>query len=110
MNEHIDHQIIKKDGIPIFVVVPYEEYLQFKKPEKKVYFPHEVVEKHAIEEKSIIRAWREYKGISQEEMAKRIGITQAALSQMENPKAKLRRKTLVKIAVALEVDIEQLKI
>jgi transcriptional regulator with XRE-family HTH domain len=41
-------------------------------------------------------------------MAKRMGISQSAYSQMEKPKAKLRKNTLVQIATALEVDIEQL--
>jgi DNA-binding XRE family transcriptional regulator len=108
MKEHIEHQIIKKDGNPLFVIVPYDEYLQFKKPGKKVYFPHEVVEKSVVEEKGLVRAWREYKGISQGEMAKRMGITQAAYSQMEKPKAKLRKNTLARIATALGVDVEQL--
>ena len=110
MKEHIKHQVIKKDGVPFFVIVPYDEYLQFQKPGSKIYFPHEVVEKSVVKEKGLVRAWREYKGISQEEMAKRMGITQAAYSQMEKPKARLRKTTLAKIAVALEVDIEQLKI
>ena len=70
MNVHINHQIIKKDGKPIFVLLPYEEYVEYihdqpGKDEKKVYFPHEVVELHAIEGKSLIRAWREYKKLSQ---------------------------------------------
>ncbi|MEZ4577773.1 MAG: hypothetical protein R2875_07090 [Desulfobacterales bacterium] len=46
-------QIIKKDGNPLFVIVPYDEYLQFIKPEKKIYFPHEVVEKSMVEEKGL---------------------------------------------------------
>lgn len=76
MKEYIEHQIIKKDGTPLFVMVPYDEYFKFQKPEKKVYFLHEVVEKSVVEEKGFVRAWREYKGISQKEMAKRMGITQ----------------------------------
>ena len=108
MKEHTEHQIIKKDGNPLFVIVPYDEYLQFKKPGKKIYFPHEVVEKSVVEEKGLVRAWREYKGISQGEMAKRMGITQAAYSQKERRKAKLRKNTLVRIAAALGVDLEQL--
>jgi transcriptional regulator with XRE-family HTH domain len=42
------------------------------------------------------------------EMAKRMGITQAADSQMERPKPKPRENTLVRIAAALGVDLEQL--
>ena len=41
-------------------------------------------------------------------MAKRLGITQAAYSQMEKPKARLRKTTLARIAAALGVDVEQL--
>ena len=116
MTTHIDHQIIEHNGKPLFVIVPYEEYKKLtedkhiESEDKEVTFPHEVVEKSIIEDKGLIRAWREYKNISQEEMANRMGITQAAYSQMEKPKARLRIKTLEKIAAALEVDIEQLKI
>lgn len=69
-----------------------------------------MVEKSVVEEKGLVRAWREYKGISQAEMANRMKITQAAYSQMEKPKARLRKTTLARIAAALGVDIEQLKI
>jgi DNA-binding XRE family transcriptional regulator len=110
MKGHIKHQIIEKDGVPMFVIVPYHEYLQFQKDEPKIYFPHEVVEKSVVEGKGLVRAWREYQGVSQEEIANRLGITQAAYSQMEKPKARLRKTTLERIAAALDVDIEQLKI
>jgi transcriptional regulator with XRE-family HTH domain len=40
----------------------------------------------------------------------KMGISQAAYSQMERPKARLRRATLEKIASALDVEIGQLKI
>jgi DNA-binding XRE family transcriptional regulator len=89
--------------------VPYDEYLQFKKPGEKVYFSHEVVEKSVVEEKGLVRAWREYTGISQVEMAKRMGINQAAYSQMERPKANLRKNLLARITTALGADLEQLQ-
>jgi hypothetical protein len=57
-----------------------------QQPDKKVYFPNEVVEKSVVKEKGLVLAWREYKGISQAEMAKRLGITQAAYTQMESRK------------------------
>ena len=31
MREHIDEQIIKHNGVPVFVVVPYEAYQALKK-------------------------------------------------------------------------------
>ena len=109
MTERINHQIIEKNGVPLFVLVPYDEYIS-SYHDKEVYFPHEVVELHAIEGKSIIRAWREFKKLSQKEVADRIKISQSAYSQMEKPNARLRRSTLEKIAQALQIDIDQLEV
>jgi ribosome-binding protein aMBF1 (putative translation factor) len=109
MNERINHQIIEKNGVPLFVLVPYDEYISSHQDEK-VYFPHKVVELHAIEDRSIIRAWREYKKLSQREVAKRLRISQSAYSQMEKPDARLRKSTLEKIARALQIDMNQLQV
>ncbi|MFZ3045904.1 MAG: helix-turn-helix transcriptional regulator [Desulfatirhabdiaceae bacterium] len=111
MNRHTDHQIIRDNGVPMFVVVPYQEYLrlvEFQDIETTI--PHEVVEKSLVEELGLVRAWREYKGLSQGVVAKKMGISQAAYSQMERPGARLRKKTLEKIAAALEIEVGQLKI
>lgn len=110
MKTHISkgHQIISYNGHPAFVIVPYEEYIAMSKDRDEVGVPHEVMKIHIREGKSMIRAWREYKGLSQAEIAERMGISQAAYSQMEAPDAKLRKTTLKKIAAALEVYIEQI--
>ena len=111
MNRHIDHQIIRNNGAPMFVVIPYEQYQQLVGSQNlETTIPHEIVEKSIVEELGLIRAWREYKGLSQETIAVKMGISQAAYSQMERPKARLRKTTLEKIAAALEVEIGQLKI
>jgi len=107
MSAYTKHQIIEKDGTPIFVVVPYKEYIELV-GEKSIYIPHEIIEKKILEGKSIIRSWREYINLSQDEIAKRMKISQAAYSQMEKPGANLRKKTLQRIAVAMDIDIEQL--
>jgi DNA-binding XRE family transcriptional regulator len=110
MKEPIEHQVIEKDGKPLYVLVPYEEYLALRHCRKeKAYIPHEVVEKHLLEEKSLIRAWREYKGLSQGEMAKSMGISQAAYSQMEKPGSRLRKATRGRIAEAMGVAYQQLE-
>ena len=71
--------------------------------------PHGVVELHILESKTPIRAWREYKGLSQKEVAERMNISQSAYSQMEKDDARLRPATLQKIAAALEISPEQLR-
>ena len=112
MSAHTEHQIIAKNGVPLFVVVPYDEYIAgiqcAKKAEEKVYFPQEVVEKAAIEGKSIVRAWREYKRMTQKEVAAKMDITQAAFCQLEKSQDRLRAATLKKIAHALGITENQL--
>jgi len=112
MSTHTEHQIITKNGVPLFVVVPYDEYIagiqRAKKAEEKVYFPQEIVEKSAIEGKSMVRAWREYKHMTQKEVAAKMGITQAAYCQLEKSQDRLRAATLKKIARALEITESQL--
>ena len=109
MKTRINHQIIEHEGKPIFVVVPYEEYLDLtENRDDEVTIPHAVVEKMLLEEKSLICAWREYRKLSQTEVAEQMGITQPAYSQMEKPDARLRRKTIERIAAALNVIPEQL--
>lgn len=110
MSELIKYQVIKDGDRPLFVLVPYEEYLKLtqKKEEEEVTIPHEVVERHVLENKSLIRAWREYKDLTQREVAAKMGVTQAAYSQMEKTGAHLRKTSLEKIAQVLEIRIEQL--
>ena len=39
--------------------------------------PQEVVQKTAVEGKSLLQAWREYKKLTQQELAERMGMTTA---------------------------------
>jgi len=47
--------------------------------------------------------------LTQTEIASRMGISQAALSQMESGEKKLRKASLEKLAKALGVTVEQLR-
>jgi len=106
----INHQIIEKDGKPLFVLVPYDEYLILVEREEAITVPQAVVEKHILENMSLIRAWREHRGLSQQEVAQKMGISQSAYSQMEKAEANLRQTTVNKIARALGILPEQLDI
>jgi len=61
-----------------------------------------------MEDKSLVRAWREYKGLSQADMAERMGISRPAYAQLEAKDANLRATTVHRLAVALGVTWEQL--
>lgn len=117
-------QIIEKNGKPEWAVIPFKEY-------QKLYEAHEDAEDikdieenlKAIQEgkemtvpgevtfailegTNPIRAWRKYNKIKMKELAKKVGISSAYLSQIENKKRNPTIDTLKKIARALNLEIE----
>lgn len=112
MSGHIDFQIINHDGRPAFVLVPMEEFEEIRHELEKARalkhgIPDEVVRANIMEDVPLIRAWREHLGLTQTEVAARMGISQAALAQMEAPAARPRKTTLRKLAQALGLTLEQ---
>ena len=103
-------QIIKQNGIPAFAVIPYEDYLAIMpKDEENDSVPQEVAEKAILDDMPLIKAWRLYLGLSQKDVAKKAGISQAALSQMERAENPNRTSTLIKLAAAMGLSVEQLR-
>lgn len=103
-------QIIKQGGQPIFAVVPYEQWLSLIDAKaEQVTIPHEVVGIQLMDECSLLAAWRKYKNITQARLAQQIGISQAALSQIERIDSRPQEATLEKIATALAIHIDQLR-
>lgn len=113
MSEPTDIQTIFHRGKPAFAVVPYATYLRLLESAPRVpggeAVPHDVVRLHVADGLSLRRAWREYLGLTQAEVARRMGITQPALSQLESPSARPRRATLARLAKALGVRVGQLR-
>jgi len=95
----------------LYALVPWEEYeaVFAGRPDEDVTIPHEVVVLHLEHGKSLIRAWREHLGLSQREVAGRMGVSQPAYAKMEAPDANPRLATLKKIAAALGVEWEQIR-
>ena len=108
-------QIIEQNGQPLFAVIPYADYLLAFNPPvvKKVRIPqgdsipNEVVNLMFNQKMTLARAWREYLGLTQDEVAAKMGMTQSALAQIESS-AKPRKATRQKLAEALGINIEQL--
>ena len=109
MSVHTNHQIIKKDGIPIFALIPFNEYKKIfsKEADSNVTFPFEVAKAYQINGESLLKAWRKYRGYTQKEIANRLNISQSAYSQMEKS-TKLQQKTLNKLVKILKISPEQL--
>jgi DNA-binding XRE family transcriptional regulator len=101
-------QYIEQNGKPVYAVIPYDEYIKLL-PSEDVTIPHEVVGLVIKKGMNLVKAWRTYLGITQSEIAKKAGITQAALSQMEHTENTLRTATLKKLAKAMGLSVDQLK-
>jgi len=109
MNTHTEYQTIKgTDGQPAFVVIPYQDFLTLNMRAEAL-IPHDVISA-MVDGATSIKAWREYLGFTQAEVAGRMGVSQAALAQMEAPEGKPRKMTLRKVAEALGISLEQLDI
>jgi DNA-binding XRE family transcriptional regulator len=55
-----------------------------------------------------VRVWREYRGMTQRELAEATGISMAYLSQIETGKRKGSTEVLVKISSALHVALDDI--
>jgi ribosome-binding protein aMBF1 (putative translation factor) len=129
MSTHTNHQIITHNGTPVAVVIPYEEYLALTKGEgaddredilsdaeieavrnDQHTIPDEVVGMMLKNKFSIIRAWREYFGLTQRDVAKAMNISQPVYARMELCRVNLRISTLRRIAKALGIDAAQLDV
>lgn len=111
--------IVEADGKPAFVVLPYAEYLALTRkqdaPDQQDVripadgtVPHEVMLLMTENGWSIIRAWREYLGVTQVEMAARLDIRQPSYASMEAPDARPRKATRKRIAAALGLQLDQI--
>lgn len=114
IEKQIEYQTIEHCGHPAFVLVPWEEWARIKpildaEKARSSGIPQEVVEAHVLRNEPIIKAWREYLGITQDELARRLGISQAAVAKFERPDARLRSVTLKKIASAMGLEEERLR-
>jgi predicted transcriptional regulator len=95
------------NGAIQYVVVPYADFLRLDAHQEKP-VPNEVVERVVVSKLTPIRAWREHLGLIQVEVAKRLGISQAAFAQVEATDARPRKSTLRRVAQALGLSVEQL--
>ena len=99
-----------RSGAPAFVVVPIRDYVALVASARRVTrrktIPHEVVTL-MVDGLSAARAWREYRGLTQAAVARRMRISQPALAQIETS-ARPRKTTRARLAKALGITLEQL--
>lgn len=119
METHTKTQVIEQNGVPAFAVLPWNEYQMLVKQSTKPNndtnqwwgddTPHEVVVDVFTNQKSKIKAWREFLNLTQQEVADKAGIKQAALARIENSDSKPRFDTLKKIANSMKITLSQIE-
>lgn len=118
-------QIIKRDGNPEWAVIPYKDYLRLvaeaemlrdirdydgaldavEQGEETI--PSEIV--YAIlDGENPIRVWREYRGLTQEQLSQAAGISKPYLSQIETGKRTGTTEVLSAIANALDLTLDDI--
>lgn len=108
MNARTNIQIINgPGGDPAFVVIPYDEYIASQTQSESL-IPHAVISS-TVDGATPARAWREYLGLTQADVATRLGVSQSAYAQQENSE-RLRKTSIERIAAALGITPAQLDI
>ncbi|NTX68896.1 helix-turn-helix transcriptional regulator [Lelliottia amnigena] len=125
-------QLIKDDeGIPQYVVIPYNEYFRMclKLSElddetdddledievehdslDDVKLPGEVCRIMTWQDVSLQAAWRILCGLSQQEVADKLGISQSAVSQLEAVDSRPQKRTREKLAAIYGCTQEQISL
>jgi DNA-binding XRE family transcriptional regulator len=121
-------QVIERDGKPEWAVLPYDVYLRLAEEAEMLQdirdydsvktaiergeeelIPSEVTFA-ILDGDNPIKVWREYRGITQQQLAEAVGISTPYLSQIENQKRTGTTEVLKAIAKALKVTLDDIVI
>ena len=117
-------QLIERDGKPEWAVLPYAEYehlmalledMQDTGDAQRIMsnlargedeaLPQAVAQR-LLNDEAPLRVWREYRGLSQTQLAEAAGVTQAMVTMIETGRRKGQTSTLKRLADVLEVDVD----
>jgi DNA-binding XRE family transcriptional regulator len=118
-------QIIERDGHPEWAVIRYEDYLALLEKAELMEdiaafdsamaavesgeetIPLKVVDSLLADE-SPIRVWREYRNLTQVQLAEQAGVKQSYIAMLEAGERQGTVDVLVKIARVLKVDVDDI--
>jgi len=89
----------------VFLMAPRSNHGMAKPPQKQV---RTNLKPQARFRRTYIAQWREVRGLTQEQLAARLEMTQSHLSMLENGKRGYTQETLEAIAHALQTDVASL--
>jgi DNA-binding XRE family transcriptional regulator len=119
-------QVIERNGKPEWAILPYEEYLRLveqaetlqdiqdydrikaavESGEEEV-IPAEVAYTLA-EGENPVKVWREYRQLTQQQLAELVGMSVPYLSQIESGKRNASTRILVALSKALRITVDDL--
>lgn len=115
-------QMLEKDGKEAFAVLPIDEYrelvqrledledaqdLRSYRTNPDESYPSEVVNR-LLDGETPVKVWREYRRLTQGQLAEHTGVTVAHISQIESGKRECSVKLLRALTRVLEVDADLL--
>ena len=113
-------QIIEKNGQPEWAVIPYDDYRQLLELAEELedirdfdaamtsqdeLIPHAVVSR-LVEGENPLRVWREYRGLSQSQLADLTDTNKSTIISLEAGDRTGQTEILGKIALVMKVDID----
>jgi DNA-binding XRE family transcriptional regulator len=118
-------QVIEKNGQPEWAVIPYAQYEHlieamemlediraFDETKQRVAEGEELVPSTVtyaiLDGGNPIRVWRDYRGLTQQQLANKVGISKPYLSQLESGKRTGSTEVLSTLARALDLTLEDL--
>lgn len=120
-------QYLEKDGKPEYAVIPVDTYRQLLELAEDAediraadqamreiesgedeLLPSEVVDRLLVVGTHPLRVWREYRGFTQDALAKKVGVGKSYISQIESGKREGSVKVYRAIAGLLNLDIDDL--
>jgi DNA-binding XRE family transcriptional regulator len=118
-------QIIAKEGTPEWAVIPYETYLRliedaemlqdvldYDAAKQAVEKGEELVPSEVtfaiLDGANPIKVWREYRQLTQRQLAEQAGISTAYLSQIESGQRKGTTEVLSKLATELDLSLDDI--
>jgi len=118
-------QVIEKNGQIEWAVIPYAEYQKlldawemlediraYDEAKANIEAGEELIPSKVayalLDGKNPIRVWREYRGLTQQQVAEKAGISKPYLSQLESGKRNGTTDILKSIAQALHVGLDEL--
>lgn len=101
--ELFERLIDETDLDDFYAPIPYA-----KGKHDNITIPHEVVEHMILKSVSLPAAWRLYRGLLQQEVADKLGVSQAAIAALEKVGKKPQKLTLEKLANLYNCRLEQI--